>query len=67
MIGDQHTFVAVLPQNAQHADHVGVALVHECLVIVGHLAADVAEVNIGNPPGAAVAIDHLVDIGVWDF
>ncbi len=62
MVGDEHTLVAIAVQDPHDAEHVDVAVVHEGLLVGGHLAADIAEMHIGDAALPAVAIGGRVEI-----
>ena len=47
-------------------DHVDVTVVNEHLVVVGHLALHIAEVDVGNLLRGGVGLDGLVDIHFAD-
>ena len=67
VIGDENAIKAVTVENAQHFDHVGVAVIDKHLMVVGDFALHIAQVDIGQFPGAAVAIHRRIDIRILHF
>jgi len=56
MVGDEHAVETVLPQNPQHPN-MSHHFVNERLLVVWHLASDIAEVNVGEFALFAVVIE----------
>jgi hypothetical protein len=64
VVGDHDAVVPHVAQHAEGAEHVEVALVHEDFLVVRHLPAHVAEVDVGDLPLATVVLDALVHVAV---
>src|ERR1035437_2312677 len=62
VIGNEYAVESVLLENGNHSKHIDVSVIDKRLVVVRHLAAHIAEVNIRNSFLPAVVVYRFVKI-----
>ena len=53
MIGDKHAIKIIFVQNAHQFNHVNIAIVNKHLIVIGHIAFDIAKMHIADAACAA--------------